>query len=313
MSTEQTLRQGTVSVVVPVYNTAPYLHEALDSVLAQDVDLEVVAVDDGSTDGSGDILRQYAKQDPRVKVLSQRNAGQSAARNTALQHVSGDYVYFMDSDDVLLPGALRSCVDHAQKTGADLLFFDADIKREGGDALTWDYKRTSRYDAHRLYNGRQLFSDMLRTYDYRAVVWLLFVRRSHLSALGLQFLPGIIHEDELFTPLLFMQTSRVACLPQSLVLHRVRLGSTIETRYSERNVNCYLTVFDHLFSFERSPLTRQFATYTLSKVFCTAYVLPWREKCRVLWRALRSRYLRYIGLRSLAVFLLKRRRRLPLH
>lgn len=92
------------SVIIPVYNVAPYLRECLDSVLAQTfTDWEAICVDDGSTDGSGAILDEYAAKDNRIKVIHQANTGVSAARNTALEIAVGEYVCFVDGDDVILP------------------------------------------------------------------------------------------------------------------------------------------------------------------------------------------------------------------
>ena len=96
------------SIIVPVYNLAPYLRECLDSVLAQTVtDWEVICVDDGSIDVSGAILDEYAARDKRFHVIHQRNAGEGEARNTGLASAEGDWVFFLDGDDIMLPGALE--------------------------------------------------------------------------------------------------------------------------------------------------------------------------------------------------------------
>lgn len=103
-----------VSIIVPIYNAEAYLAALLDSILSQDfVDYELLLVDDGSSDGSPAICREYAAHDPRIRLLHQENRGVSAARNLGLDHVSPDsrYIYFCDADDTLRPGALRLLVD----------------------------------------------------------------------------------------------------------------------------------------------------------------------------------------------------------
>ena len=96
-----------VSVIMPAYNVAAYIAEAIDSVLAQTVaDWELVIVDDGSTDRSGEIADEYAARDPRILVLHQSNRGLSAARNHALRRSCGEYIAILDSDDVWEPGYL---------------------------------------------------------------------------------------------------------------------------------------------------------------------------------------------------------------
>ena len=88
------------SIIIPVYNVAPYLRECLDSVLAQTLtDWEAICIDDGSTDGSGAILDEYAAKDKRFKVIHQKNAGVSAARNSGIDAATGEYVTFLDGDD----------------------------------------------------------------------------------------------------------------------------------------------------------------------------------------------------------------------
>ena len=91
-----------ISVILPVYNVAPYLDETFGSLINQSLkDIEIIAVNDGSTDQSEAIIRKYMQQDSRINYFFQENQGQSVARNLALQHATGKYIYMMDSDDVL--------------------------------------------------------------------------------------------------------------------------------------------------------------------------------------------------------------------
>ena len=88
-----------VSVILPIYNVAPYLDETFTSILNQTLqEIEIIAVNDGSTDNSESITKKYAQQDPRISYYEQDNQGQSVARNLALQHAKGKYIYMMDSD-----------------------------------------------------------------------------------------------------------------------------------------------------------------------------------------------------------------------
>ncbi len=297
-----------VSVILPIYNVAPYLEEAFDSILNQSLkEIEVIAVNDGSTDKSLDIIKKYAAIDNRISFYCQENQGQSVARNVALQHATGEYIYMMDSDDVLSsPDVLLTCYEYAQNNQADFIFFDGNILYEdGAHTLPWNYKRTHLCEENLKYDGEYLLNKMIDTQKHSCVVWLLLIRRTYLEKLGLTFYPGIIHEDELFTTMLTLRSTNIYCLQKSLVRHRVRNDSTMGKKYTKRNVNCYLTVFDELFKFQDSPITRKFARYTLSKVFYTGCEIPLREKFCVFWRAIRSGYVKYIGLRNILVFWLK--------
>ena len=123
-----TLRMIKVSVILPIYNVASYLEETFESLIGQSLkEIEIIAVNDGSTDNSEEIIGKYQQRDKRIIAFSQENKGQSAARNLALQHATGKYIYMMDSDDVLKDSdALQTCYDYAENNQADFIFFDGD-------------------------------------------------------------------------------------------------------------------------------------------------------------------------------------------
>lgn len=299
-----------VSVILPVYNVAQYLDETFTSLLNQTLqEMEIIAVNDGSTDNSEEIIKKYAQKDQRIKYFSQKNQGQSVARNLALQHATGEYIYMMDSDDVLANlDALRVCYEYAEQNNADFIFFDGDFLQEPGTShFTWDYKRTEDLEEYKVYQGEKLLSEMLDKWKHNCVVWLLMIRHDYLKRIGLSFYPGIIHEDELFTTQLTLQSDNIFCLQKSFVKHRVRQSSTMGKTYSKRNLDCYLTVIDELFKFQDSSIIRKFAKYTLSKVFYTGHQIPFRDKFPVFWRACKSGYLKYIGFKPALVFWFKKK------
>lgn len=298
-----------VSVILPIYNVAPYLDETFRSLINQTLsDIEIIAVNDGSTDNSEDIIRKYAQHDSRITIFTQENQGQSAARNLALQHAQGKYIYMMDSDDIIDTDALRICFDYAEKNEADFIFFDGDtIQEKGANGISWDYNRSYLFEEDKPYHGEPLLNLMLDKSKHNCVVWLLFIRHDYLKSIHLDFYHGIIHEDELFTTQLTLQSNNIYCLKQKFVWHRIRQQSTMGKHYSKRNLHCYLTVIDELFKFQDSPIIRKFASYTLSKVFYTGHLIPTNEKFEVFWRAVKSGYLKYIGFKSIIVFWLKKK------
>lgn len=296
-----------VSVILPVYNVEAYLDEALYSLEKQTLkDIEIIAVNDGSTDNSLSILDKHALTDKRISIYSQKNKGLSGARNTGLNLCQGEYVYFMDSDDIIDKTALEECYNYAKKHDADVCLFDAEVFYEK-DALQipWDYNRNDTLVEDKKYEGLSLFNLLLDKEKHRAVVWLQFTRWEYLKKIKLNFYDGLIHEDELFTPQVILQTNRIYYLNRKFVKHRIRKSSIVGKGYSKKNLNCYLTVFDELFKFQDSPTIRKFARYTLSKVFYTGHAIPFKEKFGVFWRAVKSGYLKYIGLKSTIVFWVK--------
>jgi len=116
-----------VSVIVPVYNAEHYLRQCLDSICAQTLrELEIICVDDGSTDGSSEILKEYAVRDSRIQVITQENGGAGAARNRGLQAAAGECLLFLDSDDFFEPDMLELAYEQLQKYRADFVVFDSD-------------------------------------------------------------------------------------------------------------------------------------------------------------------------------------------
>lgn len=116
------MKKDLISVIIPVYNVAAYLPACIDSVLKQDNSmLEVILVDDGSTDGSGAVCDSYAAMDSRVRVVHQTNSGAAAAKNTALRMAEGEYLSFVDSDDYLEPDAYRYMLAQMKKENVDVV------------------------------------------------------------------------------------------------------------------------------------------------------------------------------------------------
>lgn len=297
-----------ISVILPVYNVATYLDETFHSLLNQSLkEIEIIAVNDGSTDESEEIIKKYAQQDTRISYYNQENQGQSVARNHALQFATGEYIYMMDSDDVLdNPDALQICYDYAEKCKADFIFFDGEtLQEEGATPISWNYHRTQELEEGKAYGGEFLLNMMLDNSKHNCVVWLLLINHNYLKRIALDFYPGIIHEDELYTTKLTLQSNNICCLKRSFVKHRVRSASTMGKHYSKRNINCYLTVIDELLKWQDTPIIHKFAKYTLSKVFYTGHMIPLNEKWGVYWRAIRSGYYKYIGFKTSLVFWLK--------
>lgn len=190
-----------VSIILPIYNVAPYLKEAFESIISQTLkEIEIIAVNDGSTDNSQEIIERYAQKDKRIIALSQENQGLSGARNTALLHAKGEYIYMMDSDDVLSsPDTLRTCYEYAEKNHADFIFFDGERFMDEDKHYYSEITRTHLADENIKYEGKYLLNLMLDKKVHNSVVWLIFINKQYLNRLELQFYSGIIYEDELFT------------------------------------------------------------------------------------------------------------------
>jgi glycosyltransferase involved in cell wall biosynthesis len=224
-----------VSIIIPVYNVEDYLRQCVDSVLRQTHrNLEIILVDDGATDKSGEICDEYRLEDKRVTVIHQSNAGLSAARNAGLETAEGKYVYFPDSDDWIRKDAVETLTGILEKTSCDIVLFDGVVADQYGQ-LTDDprYKRKAAYPDS---SGLEMYCRMQKNKDYYAPTWLTIMKRELLKAEGLRFYPGILHEDELFTFLLMMKANAAAHVKEGFYYRRIRDNSIMTQPISERNL-----------------------------------------------------------------------------
>ncbi len=233
-----------VSVVVPAFNVAAYVGECLDSILSQDEkDVEILVVDDGSTDGTGDILRKYADGDARIMAFRQENAGSSVSRNRMLDKARGEWVFFCDADDKLAPGALSRMIAAAEKDGLDALFFSASVFFDPPELESRFPAFKDRYAFSRDFSaprtGARFFAECTESNEWKAPVWLMFLRRSLLQERSIRFLPGNIHEDVPFTLDVQLRAKAVARIPDRLYLRRIRENSIMTSRHALEDVRSY--------------------------------------------------------------------------
>lgn len=276
--------------------------------------LEIICVDDCSTDGSLDILRQWEKRDKRVQVIQlERNSGQSVARNVALRHIHGDWLYFMDSDDVLLPDALFNLMVYARQTQADMVMFNASMINEQGASIEGQrYVRSNRFKKDAVYSGHEVMDTLLSTFSFRAVPWLYLTKTQSWRESDIWFPDGIIHEDETFTSCLIMNTERISVLPETLIQHRMRASSTMGQQFSLRNMDCYLQAVAAVEQWlgrhtEHRQMGRRYLRYTLTHVLITARCLPFAARMTTLRNILAHRYLPYVETKRLIQFIFRGR------
>lgn len=246
-----------VDIIIPVYNVKPYLHQCVDSVLAQNYPaITITLVDDGSSDGSSAICDDYAQRDTRVQVIHQSNQGISAARNAGLARTQGKYVYFLDSDDYIAPNTIDTLVRATENSEADFVFFDGlsfSDDMEISESIRCKYMRKKDYEVG---TGPSMMAALRYNMEYESSVPLLFIKRAILDGMRLSFHEGIIHEDELFTFLLFMHSERVVHVHQAMFFRRVRPGSIMAGQISEKSFRGYYVVFCEMLAYYKDAVQR---------------------------------------------------------
>ena len=239
-----------LSVVIPVYNVEKYLRVCLDSILSQTLqDIEVVCVDDGSTDGSAAILVEYVVRDGRFCVLTQANVGQGVARNRGLERATGEYVYFMDADDELAEqDALSRLVETMEANHLDVLFFDARAEVDEGIAVSESVVRASDYirkcGYSGVYSGRELFAAFLKNREFCVSPCLMMLRRSFVEDNRLRFpAERIFYEDNIFMTRTLLAARRTSHRPWQLYVRKVHVDSTVTSKPTLRHLRGYLACY----------------------------------------------------------------------
>lgn len=197
-----------LSIVVPTYNVEAYLANCLDSLLNQDLspeDYEIIIINDGSTDGSGELANSYQERYSEIKVHHQENQGLSAARNKGIELAKGTYIYFIDSDDYLayhtLPYALKLLTTHnLEVLGLAVKHTSALDEWESGN---FEITKTEEI---RVVDGITYLAE----YPYMNNVWWYIIKREYLEKTGLLFPVGRFVEDAIFTAMLLAKTQRIA-------------------------------------------------------------------------------------------------------
>lgn len=235
-------RKPLVTVVVPVHDTADYLPDALASIEGQGTPVQVVVVDDGSTDGSGEIARRWAEQRPDTLVVSQANAGPGAgaARNVGLGHAEGRYVLFLDSDDRLSPAGLDHLVEALEQTHDDLA---VGIVRAFPEGRSWPWDVVFAEQSQ----PRSVPVEEVPTLVHNPAPGNKLFRRKTLLKRGLRFAEGIHHQDTYVSIPLLLAAPRVTVVPEPVLEYRVRPGSVMSSHFDRRqNFFDHLQVVEHL-------------------------------------------------------------------
>ncbi len=186
-----------ISVIVPVYNVERYISQAIESVIRQTYNnWELLLIDDGSTDESGQIIDKYSSNDSRIKSLHQTNKGASAARNLGIEHASGKFFFFLDSDDYLPSDALMHLISHQKKADADMVIGDFEL---GVNGKIYPYKHPA------CYNKVQFINDFLAS--FWVIIWGSLVKASIFVKNNIRFPEGVIYSEDFYTILLVLLSS----------------------------------------------------------------------------------------------------------
>jgi glycosyltransferase involved in cell wall biosynthesis len=228
----------TISFVIPAYNCAPYIRRTLDSLFRQGVeDIEVIIVDDCSTDDTREIVEQYAGSEPRIRLVAHdvnRNLG--AARNTGMRQAKGDFVFFIDSDDWLNDGGVGNLLKVARSRSADVVACGVQMVTEAG--LVTPYHAWS-FESSGGKEGVEYFSKWM----IGSIVWNKLYRRSFLEEHNPRFVEGVYHEDVIFTAMTALRCKRYVSIEDVYVNYFQHGQSIINARPKRLHLASYLNLY----------------------------------------------------------------------
>ena len=219
-----------VSVIVPVYNVEKYLAECLDCLVNQTLnDIEILCINDGSTDNSPEILESFAKKDSRIKVIHKDNQGAGATRNVGLDNAIGEYIYFLDADDFIELDTLEETYNSSAENDLDVLIFQLINYDDEKD----EYYNSGYYDMPKL--AEFIEGDVV--FNYKDIGDLIFnvavspvnklYKRELINKFNVRFPEGMIFEDNIFFWNVFLNAKRILFVKKHYYIRRVHLSSVM--------------------------------------------------------------------------------------
>lgn len=226
--------QPSVSVLIPVYNAKLYLKQCLQSVSAQTYKhFEIICINDGSTDESAQCLRSYARQEPRLRCITQSNKGVAATRNRLLQEAKGKYITFLDADDWWEPDFLEKMYTAAEQSQANLtkcFFKQFDDTKQQFQTPFCSSKFTKQPTSDMVSRLQAGYSD--------AVVWGKLYARSWILEQQFRFLTGQVAEDTAFSAMAFLGANKITIIPEKLYIHRKEGKTHITSNKEKMDIGC---------------------------------------------------------------------------
>lgn len=219
-----------ISVIVPVYNVQNYLKDCLDSIKNQTYrNLEIICVEDCSTDSSREILRDIAKSDDRIQcIFNDENRGLSVSRNTGLEHATGKYVLFLDSDDFIDLDCIERVCEQAESMDADIIGFDVRHVDETGAIVE---KEENNISSIQSLTGPEYFCKCVNEESFYVAVWTYIYSLQFLKRIRANFEPGMLHEDILFSFQTILKADKIGRMPITFYNYRTT-GQSITNKTS---------------------------------------------------------------------------------
>lgn len=228
-----------ISVILPVYNVEKYLRQCLDTIIGQTLrEIEILCVDDGSTDNSARILKEYAQKDQRIKIYTQKNAGAGAARNLGLRHASGKYLSFLDSDDFFEPDMLEEAYEQAERYEAEMVVFRSNqylTEKDEYKETPWTLRKQE-LPPYAPFGHRQMTDNIFKVFVGWA--WDKLFLKAFIDEKKITFQEQRTSND-LFFVFSVVATARKIAIVDKVLAHQRRDAKDSLSKTREKSWNCF--------------------------------------------------------------------------
>ena len=247
-----------LSIIIPVYNVEQYLNQCIDSILCNsDNNVEILLINDGSTDSSGRICEHYLEIDSRIKTFHKKNGGVSSARNLGIEKANGEYLWFIDPDDWISNNAVEIINETLRRQEPELLVF-SHIKYLESD-------KTFKETIAPIEIERTSIENYTSTLGYfRPNVWCYVYKRKMIRHFDISFPAQPYFEDEIFNLDIFAKAESIVQINEQLYFYRERENSAMTKPFSEEKLLCYITLLQAYKCFMENSFTK---TYMWKNVF----------------------------------------------
>lgn len=295
------MMQKLISIIIPIYKVEAYLHECLDSVVNQSyTNLEIICVDDGSPDECGNIIKKYMANDQRIKLIEKENGGLSDARNAGLDICTGNYVFFLDSDDFLALNAIETLFHTAKEYTADIVignfvqFDDGSNPHKGHDFALPPFVTDGISAYEKAYGDYYLQLNIAWGKLYKASLFKI-----------LRYPVGRIHEDEFTTYKAIIAAKHVAYVNTPLLFYRVRPGSIMRQCFSTKSLDKIEAFKERALYFQtcgNSFIYRKAINMYLGSIIQCYFLVNDNTTKHILRKEFRKAFIKYKGLINIPKF-----------
>lgn len=267
-------RSPLLTIVIPLYNVELYVADAIRSILNQEFDdYEIIVINDGSQDRSVDVVKNIMQTEERIRLYHQENRGLASTRNRGLDLSSGVFIYFLDADDMLKPGALGRIMDRIQSSGSELVYFPGQFADKDGKSIP-EKPDFFCYEQLSPVQGEEVLLQLVKKGCYSPNVQKYLYRKEYLLQNKLRFEDGFSHEDEAFTIRALCLAMKMVAFKETLMYKRLRPDSIMSSTKALHNVRGWLQAATTITFFAEAHYlqdeTRNFIHYKARSMILTA-------------------------------------------